>query len=80
MKKKNLKSLSLKKSSVSNLNGGVQSSPFPIPLSRKIQECLFTINQTQCTTTWVSELYTACNCEPSWQFGCQQSVDIPCEA
>ncbi|WP_156168362.1 hypothetical protein [Kordia zhangzhouensis] len=29
------------------------------------------------TCTWVSELYTACNCEPSWQGGCE-SINFPC--
>ncbi len=79
-KKKILKSLSLKKTSVSNLNGGAQG-PFPIPLSRDIRQCVFTFDLFQCTTTvWESELGTACHCEPSWNGNCAQSIDIPCEA
>jgi len=70
MKKKKLKSLSLKKASISSLNGGAQNRPFPIPLSRNIRDCVFTFNQTQCTTTWVSELYSACGCEPTWDLTC----------
>jgi hypothetical protein len=77
MKKKKLKALSLKKASVSKLNGG-SVSPTPIQLTRNILECYFTQNIYQCT--WYSELNTACECEPSWDFNCQQSVDIPCEA
>lgn len=86
MKKKNLKlkSLVLKKASVSKLNGG---APTPIELTRQIRECVFTINNTQCTTTWISELNTAC-CPPTQDFDCNQSflnpcqlsIDIPCEA
>lgn len=79
-KKKILKSLTLKKTSVSKLNGGAQG-PFPIPLSINIKQCGFTIDLFQCTTTvWESELYSACHCDPSWNFACQQSLDIPCEA
>ena len=77
MKKKKLKSLSLKKASVSKLNGGTQA-PTPLPLTRNIRECLFTYDFSKCT--WYSELYTACECDPSWDLGCQQSIDIPCEA
>ncbi|WP_298509687.1 hypothetical protein [uncultured Kordia sp.] len=76
MKKKNLKSLSLKKASVSKLNGGAQA-PIPIPLTIDIRECYFTWDIRQCT--WYSELYTACDCEPSWDLGCQVSFDAPCE-
>ncbi|MGH1387089.1 hypothetical protein [Kordia sp.] len=79
MKKKKLKALSLKKASISKLNGGAQA-PTPIPLSRYIRDCVFTFNQTQCTTTWVSELYTACNCPTSWEINCETSIGIPCEA
>ncbi len=77
MKKKNLKNLSLKKTSVSKLNGGT-AIPTPIQLTRNIKECMITWNIYQCT--WYSELYTACECPPSWDLGCQQSIDIPCEA
>ncbi|WP_420571046.1 hypothetical protein [Kordia sp.] len=66
MKKKKLKSLSLKKASVSNLNGG--SGPFPIPLSRNLKECAITYDIYQCT--WYSELGTACSCPPSWDLTC----------
>jgi hypothetical protein len=78
MKKKKLKSLSLKKASVSKLNGGAASGPIPIQLTINIKECVFTHNIYQCT--WHSELYSACDCEPSWQFNCQTSQGIPCEA
>ena len=74
MKKKKLKSLSLKKSSVSKLNGGAQDRPFPIPLSRNIRECNITWNIQQCT--WVSELYTACNCNPTWDFTCNLPAEV----
>ncbi|WP_298509677.1 hypothetical protein [uncultured Kordia sp.] len=83
MKKKKLKNLTLKKTSVSKLNGG---SPFPIPLSRFIKECAQTGNLVECTTTtWESELYSAC-CPPSqgigcesFNFPCEESVNIPCQ-
>lgn len=78
MKKKKLKTLSLKKASVSKLNGGIQSGPTPIQLTINIKDCLFTYDIYQCT--WYSELYTACECPPSWDLGCQQSINIPCEA
>ncbi|MGH1387085.1 hypothetical protein [Kordia sp.] len=78
MKKKKLKSLSLKKASVSKLNGGAQSVPIPITLTIDIKQCNFTWDIRQCT--WHSELYSACDCEPSWQFNCQTSQGIPCEA
>lgn len=78
MKKMKLKTLSLKKASISNLNGGAQNGPFPIPLSREILDCMQTQNIYECT--WVSELGTACFCEPSWDFNCQTSIGIPCEA
>lgn len=77
MKKKNLKSLSLKKASVSKLNGGA-AAPDPIQLTRNIVECVFTWDIRTCT--WYSELYTACECEPSWEFNCERSIGIPCEA
>ena len=73
MKKKNLKSLALKKSSVSKLNGGAQG-PFPIPLSRNIKECVITWNVQQCT--WISELYTACDCQPTWDFTCNPPAEV----
>jgi hypothetical protein len=90
MKKKNLKSLSLKKASVSKLNGG---EPVPIQLTVNLQECAFTIVNTECTTTWISELYSACcpptqglecesfnfPCNESFQFPCEQSVNIVCQ-
>ncbi|KAB8155672.1 hypothetical protein EZY14_000245 [Kordia sp. TARA_039_SRF] len=75
MKKKNLKTLKLKKASISRLSGGAQE-PIPVPLTRNIRDCVFTRNIRDCT--WYSELYTACECEPSWDLGCQQSIDIPC--
>ncbi len=73
MKKKKLKNLSLKKSSVSKLNGGA-AIPAPNP------SLAFPCNQTQdlINCTWVSELYTACYCEPSWHGGCGPSINIPC--
>ncbi len=77
MKKKKLKSLSLKKASISKLSGGAQR-PTPIPLTIDIRQCNFTWDIRQCT--WYSELYTACECEPSWDLGCQLSIDRPCEA
>jgi len=72
MKKKKLKNLSLKKTSVSKLNGGAASIPVPVSLA-------FPCGPTQdlFTCTWVSELYTACNCEPSWNGGCE-SIQFPC--
>jgi hypothetical protein len=72
MKKKNLKNLSLKKSSVSNLNGGAASIPAPISFNFP---CQLTQNVFECT--WVSELYTACHCDPSWNGGCE-SIQFPC--
>lgn len=71
MKKKKLKNLSLKKSSVSKLNGG---AAIPVPISFNFP-CAPTQDILQCT--WVSELYTACHCEPSWQGGCE-SFNFPC--
>lgn len=73
MKKKSLKNLSLKKSSVSKLNGGAAVVPAPISFNLPCQP--HTQNLVNCT--WVSELYTACNCEPSWQGGCE-SIKQPC--
>jgi len=66
MKKKNLTSLQLKKTSVSKLNGGLQAPdrPDPIPLTRNITDCLFTADLRQCT--WHSELFTACYCNTEW--------------
>lgn len=86
MKKKNLKSLKLKKTSVSNLSGGASG---PVLLSLVIKECVQSGNLTNCTTgttTWISELNTAC-CPPSQGFDCNQSflnpcqlsVDVPCQ-
>jgi hypothetical protein len=84
MKKKKLKALSLKKASVSKLNGGAPV-PDPILLTIDIINCTFTNNIRTCT--WYSELYTACECEPSWDLNCnsafdpcRQSIDIPCQA
>ncbi|QHI37661.1 hypothetical protein IMCC3317_30420 [Kordia antarctica] len=77
MKKKKLKSLSLKKSSISNLNGGAQNAARPIQLTRNLEECVYTNDIYECT--WYSELYSACECEPSWDLGCQLSVDRPCD-
>ncbi|WP_298417581.1 hypothetical protein [uncultured Kordia sp.] len=71
MKKKKLKNLSLKKSSVSKLNGGA-AAPAPISLNFP---CQFTQDLINCT--WYSELYTACTCPPSWQGNCG-SINIPC--
>ncbi|KAB8155674.1 hypothetical protein EZY14_000255 [Kordia sp. TARA_039_SRF] len=31
------------------------------------------------TCTWYSELYTACECDPSWDGNCGASIDFPCE-
>ncbi|MBC8754148.1 hypothetical protein H2O64_05660 [Kordia sp. YSTF-M3] len=67
MKKKKLKSLSLKKASVSKLNGGT-SGPVPIQLTINIKQCQFTWDIYQCT--WYSELYTACECQPTWDLTC----------
>jgi len=81
MKKKKLKALSLKKTSISKLNGGAAApvpGTGPILLTIDIRDCLFTYDIRQCT--WYSELYTACECDPSWNFACQKSIDIPCEA
>ncbi len=79
MKKKKLKSLALKKTSVSKLNGGALG-PIPIQLTRNIRDCVFTIDLFQCTTTvWESELGTACHCEPSWETNCELSRGIACE-
>jgi hypothetical protein len=73
MKKKKLKNLSLKKSSISNLNGGA-AAPAPVSLALPCQP--ITLDLINCT--WVSELYTACYCEPSWHGGCGPSINIPC--
>jgi hypothetical protein len=67
MKKKKFKSLSLKKASVSKLNGGT-AGPIPYPLTINIKECYFTRDIYQCT--WYSELYTACECPPTWDLTC----------
>ena len=72
MKKKKLKNLSLKKSSVSKLNGGA-IAPEPISLALPCEP--FTLDLVNCT--WYSELYTACTCPPSWN-GCGPSFNIPC--
>ncbi|MBC8754150.1 hypothetical protein H2O64_05670 [Kordia sp. YSTF-M3] len=70
MKKKKLKALSLKKASISKLSGGslapAVSFAFPCAPTQDLFTC-----------TWVSELYTACNCEPSWNGGCE-SIQFPC--
>ena len=71
MKKKKLKNLSLKKSSVSKLNGG---AAIAAPVSINFP-CLPTQNLLQCT--WYSELNTACSCPPSWQGQCE-SINVPC--
>lgn len=71
MKKKKLKNLSLKKSSISKLNGG---AAIPAPISFNFP-CEITLDLINCT--WVSELYTACHCPPSWQGPCE-SFNIPC--
>jgi hypothetical protein len=84
MKKKKLKALSLKKASISNLNGG----QVPVLLTRNLQQCTPTADIINCTTsTWYSELNTACECDPTWDFNCnsqfnacRKSIDIPCEA
>lgn len=86
MKKKKLKSLAFKKISISNLNGGAPSTG-PVPLSRFVIECAQTGNLVECTTTtWESELYSAC-CPPSegigcesFNFPCERSVNIPCQS
>ncbi|WP_298417579.1 hypothetical protein [uncultured Kordia sp.] len=83
MKKKKLKILSLKKASISKLNGGALA---PVPLTRNIRDCALTIDLVNCTTTtWISELYSAC-CPPSqgigcesFNFPCEKSFNIPCE-
>jgi len=76
MKKKNLRSLQLKKASVSKLSGGAIS---PIEFTVPVTVCDFTFNvNTQCTTTWISELRTAC-CPPTRDFDCNQSFLNPCE-
>lgn len=82
MKKKKLKSLSLKKASVSKLNGG-SNVPSPILQTINLRDCVLTQNIYQCG--WHSELYTACGCEPSRDISCvtrlnscKQSIDIPC--
>ncbi|MEM6684403.1 MAG: hypothetical protein AAF617_01305 [Bacteroidota bacterium] len=83
MKKKKLKSLQLKKSSVSKLNGG---GPSPIALTVDFL-CDYTIDvNTQCTTTSISELNTACcpptqgfDCDRSFLNPCQLSIDVPCQ-
>lgn len=84
MKKKNLKSLSLKKESVSKLNGGA-NVPSPTLKTINIKDCALTNNLADCTTTtWISELYSAC-CPPSqgigcesFNFPCRESVNMPC--
>jgi len=75
MKKKKIKNLSLKKISVSNLNGGA-SRPTPIALTRNLQDCAITQDIFNCT--WVSELYSACHCDPSWNFDCNSDIFAPC--
>lgn len=76
MKKKKLKVLSLKKASISNLNGGAANRPSPILLTRNLQECAITQDIFNCT--WVSELYSACQCDPSWNFDCNSDIFAPC--
>ncbi|MEM6684402.1 MAG: hypothetical protein AAF617_01300 [Bacteroidota bacterium] len=75
MKKKSLKSLLLKKASISKLNGGA-TEPSPITLTID-ENCLLTLDLRDCP--WYSELFSACWCEPSWHYDCQQSADIICE-
>lgn len=85
MKKKSLKSLSLRKSSISKLNGG-SNVPSPTLQTINIRDCALTNNLADCTTTvWHSELYSACcppsqriNCE-SFNFPCEESVNIICK-
>mgnify|MGYP003683105413 CR=1 FL=1 len=77
MKKKKLKSLSLKKASISKLNGGAAApvpTTGPIPLTVNIKDCYFTWDIRQCT--WYSELYTACECDPSWDLGCNPPTEV----
>jgi hypothetical protein len=72
MKKKNLKNLALKKSSVSNLNGGTDEIPttatMPIPVSRYANFCYNSWNG-ECSTG-PSELLTACYCLTEWENTC----------
>ncbi|WP_430411158.1 hypothetical protein [Kordia sp.] len=76
MKKKKLKTLSLKKASISNLNGGI-AAPSPGPLlTIDIRDCLFTYDIRQCT--WYSELNTACECDPSWDLNCNSNAPVGC--
>lgn len=78
MKKKKLNGkLNLGKKRISNLgkvNGGAPASHLTCTVTNNIT-CEPTQNILICT--WISELYTACHCEPSWQGGCE-SVNIPC--
>jgi hypothetical protein len=76
MKKKKIKNLSLKKTSVSNLNGGAIPTTGPILLTINIKNCAFTNDIFQCT--WVSELYSACQCDPSWDFNCNTQIFAGC--
>ena len=73
MKKKNLnKKLSLGKKQISKIGevkGGAVAPTFP--------NCPIEQTQDLFTCTWVSELYTACYCEPSWHTNCE-SINIPC--
>ncbi|WP_430411159.1 hypothetical protein [Kordia sp.] len=75
MKKKKLKALSLKKASISSLNGGEIALPnttitIPIPVTRIAYQCYITWNVYQCTGTGPSELLTACDCLTRWENTC----------
>lgn len=82
MKKKKLsKKLDLGKKQISNLGnvkGGARVESQIICIVQPTQDIF--------NCTWVSELYSACQCEPSWNghcptngfLICQESVNVPC--
>jgi len=74
MKKRNLnKKLSLGKKQISTLGevkGGAAAISHPT--------CGVGQTRDLFTCTWVSELYSACQCEPSWHGNCE-SINIPCQ-
>jgi len=76
MKKKKLnKKLDLGKKQISNLadkTGGAAASHATCTVNSNFFVCNpVTKNIWNCT--WVSELYTACQCDPSWDLGCNSN-------
>ncbi|MCH2194152.1 hypothetical protein [Kordia sp.] len=77
MKKKNFnKKLSLGKKQISKL-GDIKGGAPASHLTCTIDPGGCGATQDLFTCTWVSELYTACYCEPSWHTNCP-TINIPC--